>query len=112
VKPLQLILGAAVLASMFSIVTSSHASRKLFIAIERADTQAKRLDTEFRQLQVEQTALAKPGLIDSSARRDLQMERVTPAHTLYLNAQDARAPAAKPAATPAATPTAPAGAAQ
>jgi cell division protein FtsL len=81
----QLILLILVLASMFSIITSQHASRKLFIEIERAEGLNKRLDTEYRQLQVEQTSLSKPALIDEAARRQLGMERVTPAQTIYLN---------------------------
>ncbi len=85
------ILLALIVASALSIVTSSHQARKLFVSIERADALAKRLDTEHRQLQVEQSSLAKPALIDAAARRDLRMDRVTPAHTLYLNAQDAGA---------------------
>jgi cell division protein FtsL len=80
----QLVLILLVLASMFSIITSQHASRKLFIEIERAQALAQRLDTEHRQLQVEQTSLSKPALIDDAARRTLGMERVTPAHTIYI----------------------------
>ena len=34
-----------IVCSALSIVTSSHAGRKLFIQIERADALAKRLDT-------------------------------------------------------------------
>jgi cell division protein FtsL len=80
----QLVLITLVLMSMFSIITSQHASRKLFVDIERADALAQRLDTEHRQLQVEQTSLSKPALIDDAARRTLGMERVTPAHTIYI----------------------------
>ena len=85
------VLLALIVASALSIVTSSHQSRKLFVSLERSDALANRLDTEHRQLQVEQSSLAKPGLIDAAARRDLRMARVTPAQTLYLNAQDAGA---------------------
>jgi cell division protein FtsL len=81
----QLVLLVLVVACMFSLVTSQHTSRKLFVEIERAQALNKRLDTEYRQLQVEQTSLSKPGLVDEAARRQLGMERVTPAHTIYLN---------------------------
>ncbi len=81
-----------IVCSALSIVTSSHAGRKLFIQIERADALGKRLDTEHRELQVEQSTLAKPGLIDAAAKRDLRMERVTPAQTIYLNSKDLQIP--------------------
>jgi cell division protein FtsL len=84
VKAGQLVLIVLVVASLFSIITSQHASRKLFVDIERADALAYRLDTEHRQLQVEQTSLSKPALIDDAARRSLGMERVTPARTIYV----------------------------
>jgi cell division protein FtsL len=86
----QIILLILVLASMFSIITSQHASRKLFIEIERGQALERRLDTEHRQLQVEQTSLSKPALIDEAARKQLGMERVTPAHTIYLNTPPAQ----------------------
>ena len=81
-----------IVCSALSIVTSSHAGRKLFVQIERADALGKRLDTEHRQLQVEQSALSKPALIDAAARRDLRMERVTPAYTFYLNNKSLQTP--------------------
>jgi cell division protein FtsL len=90
----HLVLFLLVLACTFSIITSQHAARKLFIEIERGHALAKRLDTEFRQLQVEQTSLSKPALVDEAARRSLGMERVTPAHVLYLTLPPAPAPVA------------------
>jgi cell division protein FtsL len=88
----QLVLLMLVLACTFSIITSQHAARKLYIEIERGQALAQRLDTEFRQLQVEQTSLSKPALVDEAARRTLGMERVTPAHTLYINRPATAAP--------------------
>jgi cell division protein FtsL len=88
----QIVLLVLVLVCTFSIITSQHAARKSYIEIERGQALAQRLDTEFRQLQVEQTSLSKPALVDEAARRTLGMERVTPAQTLYINRPATAAP--------------------
>jgi cell division protein FtsL len=87
-RPGQILLAILLVASMLSIVNSSHQSRKLVAAIERADALGKRLDTEHRQLQADQSSNAKPALIDAIARRDLRMERPSPTRTAYLTLKD------------------------
>ena len=68
------------------LVTSQHRARKGFIDLERAQATARRHEIEWKQLQLEQTRLAKHSLIDAAARRDLKMQPVTPDRTLYINA--------------------------
>jgi len=81
------------------LVTSQHQARKLFIDLERAQAQARRSEVEWKQLQLQQTQLAKHSLIDAVARRELKMQPVTPDRTLYMS------PAGTPVAVPTAGPT-------
>lgn len=72
---------------LFSIglVTSQHRARELFIALERAQSHAVAHEVRWNQLQVEQTELAKAGLIDRRARRELGMQPVASERTLHLS---------------------------
>lgn len=77
----------AALLVLFSIglVTSQHRARELFIAVERAQAHASAHEVRWNQLQVEQTELAKAGLIDMRARKELAMQPVASERTLHLN---------------------------
>jgi cell division protein FtsL len=77
----------AALLMLFSIglVTSQHRARELFIAVERAQAHASAHEVRWNQLQVEQTELAKAGLIDLRARKELGMQPVASEGTLHLN---------------------------
>lgn len=85
------------------VITSQHRARGLFIDLERAQEHAKRLDVEWNQLQLDQTAASKHGLIDPVARRDLQMVAITPARTVYLDVSQPLPPAAAPVPHPSAS---------
>jgi len=67
-----------------ALVTAQHHARRLFVELERAQTQARQLDVDWNQLRVQQTLLATAALIDTRARRDLGMEAVGPERTLHL----------------------------
>lgn len=67
-----------------SLVTSQHRARRAFVEYEHAQRLTRQLDVAWDQLQLDQSRLAKPGLIDGSARRDLKMEQVSPPKSLYL----------------------------
>lgn len=81
-------LNAALLAALFVcallLVTSEHRARKMFIDLQRAQSQARTLEVEWNRLVLEQTQLAKHSLIDPVARRELNMQPITPDRTLYL----------------------------
>lgn len=67
-----------------SLVTAQYQSRRLFIELERAQANARQLEVEWAQLQLEQSTLGKSARIEANARRDLNMVPVTPARTQYL----------------------------
>ena len=85
---LNFLLGVLLMVAALSLVTSQHRARKLFIELERAQPAARQLDVDWRELQLQQTQLAKHSLIDAAARRDLKMQPVTPSRTLYLSLPD------------------------
>lgn len=74
-----------VLCSML-LVNSQHQARRLFIELERAQLRHKQLETEWDQLQYEQSTLAKHSRIDGIART-LGMDAPGPARTQYLTAR-------------------------
>jgi cell division protein FtsL len=82
---LNIALTCALLICALALVTSQHQARKKFIDLERAQSQAKQLDTQWEQLQVEQSQLTKSALIDTKARRDLNMQPLDPSRTLHFS---------------------------
>jgi cell division protein FtsL len=91
---------AMLLTCALLLVTSQHRARKAFIDLERAQAMARKHEVEWRQLQLEQSQLAKHSRIDSVARRDLKMQPITPERTLYVDAPAGSAVGAAAAATP------------
>lgn len=67
-----------------SVVNSHYKYRSSFIELERAQAQARQLDIEWAQLQLDQSTLGKHARIELNARRDLHMVPVTPASMQYL----------------------------
>jgi cell division protein FtsL len=67
------------------LVNSQHQARRLFIELERTQLRHKQLETEWDQLQYEQSTLAKHSRIDGIART-LGMSAPGPTRTQYLTA--------------------------
>ena len=67
------------------LVNSQHRARKLFVDLERAQSQAMAHEVRWNQLQVEQTELAKAARIDARARKELGMQAVQADRTLHLS---------------------------
>lgn len=57
-----------------SLVTSRHQSRKLFVDLEREQLRARSYDTEYGQLQIEQSTWAMPTRVEKVAREQLRMQ--------------------------------------
>ncbi len=68
------------------LVNSQYQARRLFIELERAQLRQKELETEWDQLQYEQSTLAKHSRIDTIARTSLGMTVPGPGRTQYLTA--------------------------
>ena len=71
---LNLLLLALLVVCGLSLVTSRHQARKLFVDLERAHADARNYDTEFGQLQLEQSTWAMPARVEKIARAELRMQ--------------------------------------
>ncbi len=81
---LNLVLLLAVLASALYLVRTQYESRRLYVELEKATTQNRKLEAENERLQVEKRAQATPLRVEKLAKDNLQMRSVTPAITQYV----------------------------
>lgn len=81
---LNFALFAAVLATMLYVVRIQYESRRLFIDIEKATLEVRRLEIDSATLQVEKRAQATPLRIEKLAQERLHMRSAIPAVTQYL----------------------------
>ena len=81
---LNLVLLLAVIASAFYLVHTQYESRRLYTQLDRARTQAHRLEAEQEQLQVQKRAQATSARVQSIAVTQLQMRPANPAITQYV----------------------------
>jgi cell division protein FtsL len=70
--------------SALSLVSSQYRARQLFIDLDRARAASRKLDVEWRTLQLDQTNYSKNSLIEAAAVRDLKMQRATPGRTEFI----------------------------
>jgi cell division protein FtsL len=70
----NLLLLAVLVACALSLVTSRHQARKLFVDLERTFGEARGYETEYGQLQLEQSTWAAPARIEKIARVELRMQ--------------------------------------
>ncbi len=71
---LNVLLLAVLVGCGLSLVTSRHQARKLFVELERAQAEARGYETEYGQLQLEQSTWAMPARVEKIARSSLGME--------------------------------------
>jgi cell division protein FtsL len=71
---LNLILFFVLIMVSLSIVTSQHKARKLYFELEQQQDLAKKYETEFGQLQLEQSTWAMHSRIEELAAKKLQMQ--------------------------------------
>jgi cell division protein FtsL len=62
------------IACALGVITAQHKSRKLFIDLEAGQAEAKRLDEEFTQLQLEQGTWATHKRVEALAAQSLGMQ--------------------------------------
>lgn len=80
----NIVLTALLVACALSVVNARYQSRHLFIELERLQQQARQLDIDWAQLQLDQSSLGKNERIEQIARTELNMTPLTPARTQYL----------------------------
>ena len=81
---LNLVLLLAVLASAIYLVSVQYDSRRLFTELDKAKTEAHRLELENERLQVEKRAQTTPARVEKLAREKLQMSQAKPGITTYV----------------------------
>ena len=82
---LNIVLLLAVLASALYLVNVQYESRRLFAELDRATSEAHRLEVDLDRLQVDKRAQATPLRVEKLARDKLQMRNATPAITTYAS---------------------------
>ena len=83
---LNVLLLAALVACALSLVTSRHQARKLFVDLEREQAAARGYETEYGQLQLEQSTWAMPVRIEKIAREQLRMQLPGPGRIEVVSA--------------------------
>jgi cell division protein FtsL len=78
---LNLLLLAVLVICALSLVTSRNQARKLFVELEREQARAHAYETEFGQLQLEQSTWAMPLRVEKIARGQLKMQVPGPGRT-------------------------------
>ena len=81
---INIVLSALLVGCGLSLVNAQYLARHLFIELERSQSQARQLDIEWSQLQLDQSTLGKNERIEQIARTNLNMAPLTPARTQYL----------------------------
>ena len=81
---INIVLSALLVTCALSLVNAQYQARNLFIELGKFEQQAKQLDIDWAQLQLDQSTLGKNARIEQIARTDLNMAPLTPARTQYL----------------------------
>ncbi len=66
------------------VVTSQHRARKMYIDLQKAEQETRRLDVEWGQLQLEQSTWAMHSRIEAEAARQLGMQTPAESQTLVI----------------------------
>jgi cell division protein FtsL len=77
----NLLLLVVLVLCALSLVTSRNHARRLFVELERAQAEARGYETEFGQLQLEQSTWGMPARVEKIAREQLRMQLPTAART-------------------------------
>jgi cell division protein FtsL len=91
---LNLVLLLAVLASALYLVRTQYESRRLFAEIDKAASEARKLEIEHERLQLEKRAQATPLRVERLAKEQLHMRSASPAITQYVSLNEGATPAA------------------
>ena len=78
------LLTIAVLVSAISLVYSKHLSRTLFVELQQLKREVDELNTEWGQLQLEQSAWSDHGRIERIARDRLSMRMLAPDEVVFI----------------------------
>ena len=95
---LNLLLLALLIGSGVYLVHVAYDARRLFAALDRAQSEEHQLESDFERLKAEKQSQATPSRVEAVARSQLGMRTATPAVTNYVTysrvaASGAREPA-------------------
>jgi cell division protein FtsL len=96
---LNLILLIALVGCALSVVTSQHRARKFFMELQTAQDAERKLDQEWRELQIESQTVGTGKRIEQKAQRELGMTQPDPKKTVILVVDSTVAAPAAPAAS-------------
>ncbi|MBK6336332.1 MAG: cell division protein FtsL [Betaproteobacteria bacterium] len=71
---LNLFLLAVLIVCALSLVSSRHQARKLFVELEREQARERSYETEYGQLQLEQSTWGMPARVEKIAREQLRLQ--------------------------------------
>ena len=89
---LNVLLAAALMGSSLLLVRTAYETRRLFSALERAQTEARQLEVDHQRLEADRLAQSTPLRVEQVARQKLQMRTANPAVTHWLDDPDRAAP--------------------
>lgn len=98
---LNVLLLIAVMATAMFLVHTQYRSRLLYTELDRANTEARRLEVDGDRLQVEKRAQATPLRVEKLAKEQLKMRTTTPAITQYVRPDGTVIPPIPAASAPA-----------
>jgi cell division protein FtsL len=81
---LSILCAILLVLSALSLVSAQYRAQQLFVDLDRARAQSRKLDIDWRQLQLDQTNYSKSSLIETAAVRDLHMQHPSPARTQII----------------------------
>ncbi len=81
---INVVLMLVLIACALSLVSARFSTRHLTGDLENAVAQARKLEIDWNQLQLDQASLSKHTLIEAAARKELGMQAVAPGKTQYL----------------------------
>lgn len=97
---LNILLTLGLVASSLYLVKTSHDTRLLFAAVDRARVEESRLDADFKRLEAERQQQATTERVQRTARERLQMRAANPAMTQYVQDPAAAQSVANPPSQP------------
>ena len=97
---INLVLLIALIASALYLVRTQYESRRLFTELDKAVSDARKLEMEHERLQAEKRSQATPLRVERLAKEQLQMRNASPAITQYVTSKAGVASGAATGATP------------
>lgn len=78
-------LALAVVGTGIGVVMSRHESRKLFVELQKLESERDRMNEEWGQLQLEQATWGLPARVEDIANSKLEMELPQPKSTVMVS---------------------------